>query len=216
MRALPACLALCCCAARQEPGSPRETLEAYAQALEEGRIRDAYALLTDEAKKSTPFEAFARMVKENPEEIREIVRALSRPASPPVVTAQVTTPDGESLRLVYEDGAWRIDASAVDLYNQETPEAAVASFVRAFENKRYDVLMRFVPDAESEGLSATKLKQAFEGEQREEVERLTQALRAALPTARVERLGERATMSYGAGGTVELVREQGLWKIEGF
>ena len=173
-------------------------------------------MLTDEAKKSTPFEAFARMVKENPEEIREIVRALSRPASPPVVTAQVTTPDGESLRLVYEGGAWRVDASAVDLYNQETPEAAVASFVRAFENKRYDVLMRFVPDAESEGLNATKLKQAFEGEQREEVERLTQALRAALPTARVERLGERATMSYGAGGTVELVREQGLWKIEGF
>jgi hypothetical protein len=207
---------LCCCAARQEPESPRETLEAYARALEEGRVRDAYALLTDEAKKSTPFEAFARMVKENPEEIREIVRALSRPASPPVVTAQVTTPDGESLRLLYEDGAWRVDASAVDLYNQETPEAAVASFVRAFENKRYDVLMRFVPDGESEGLNAEKLKQAFEGEQREEVERLTQALRAALPTARVERLGERATMSYGAGGTVELIREEGLWKIEGF
>jgi predicted SnoaL-like aldol condensation-catalyzing enzyme len=209
-------LVLCCCAARQEPDSPRETLEAYARALEEGRVRDAYAMLTDEAKKSTPFEAFARMVKENPEEIREIVRALSRPASPPVVTAQVTTPDGDSLRLVYEDGAWRVDASAVDLYNQETPEAAVASFVRAFENKRYDVLMRFVPDGDREGLSATKLKQAFEGEQREEVERLTQALRAALPTARVERLGERATMSYGAGGTVELIREQGLWKIEGF
>ena len=43
---------------------------------------------------------------------------------------------------------------------------------------------------------------------------LPQALKAALPTARFEVLGERATMAYGAGGTVELVREHGVWKLE--
>jgi hypothetical protein len=39
-------------------------------------------------------------------------------------------------------------------------------------------------------------------------------LKAVLPTARFEVLGERATLAFGAGGTLELVREHGSWKVE--
>jgi hypothetical protein len=176
----------------------------------------AYRLLSSEAKKSIPFDAFQRMVTENPEEVRDIIAALSRPAGPPRVTALITTPDGQTLLLVYEDGAWKVDGAAIDLYSQATPRAAVAAFVRALDNRRYDILMRFVPESKREGLNAQKLKNSFEGEQREEMDKLTQALKAALPTAEVELLGDRATMAYGAGGTVELVREHGLWKVEDF
>lgn len=204
------------CAAQKPAHGPKETLDAYANALAAGRVEDAYALLSDEAKKQLPYEAFARMVKENPEEVRDISRALGRPSGPPLVTATVTAPNGESLLLVYEAGRWRVDGSAIDLYSQASPEAAVRAFIRAFENKRWDVLMRFVPDAKREGLDAAKLEKTWEGEQKEETSRLTQALAAALPTAKFERIGERATMSYGAGGTVELLREHGLWKIEEF
>jgi hypothetical protein len=204
------------CSSTPPPQGPRETLGAYARALDEGRVADAYALLSDEAKKSIPFEAFRRMVKENPEEVRDISRALTRPSGPPLVTATVTAPTGEALLLVYEDGEWKVDASAVDLYSQASPEAAVRAFLRAFDNRRFDVLMRFVPETKKEGLDSAKLKKAWEGEQKEEMERLTQALEAALPTARFERIGDRATMAYGAGGTVELVREHGAWKIEEF
>jgi hypothetical protein len=200
----------------KEPSSPREVLAAYAHALESGRAREAYDLLSDDAKKSMPFEAFERIMKENPEEMRAIASALVRPSEAASVTATVSTPDGESLLLRYEDGRWHVDRSAIDVYAQGTPEAALRSFVRAFRNKRYDVILRFAPDAKREGLDAARLKKAFEGEQREEIERLTQAIEAALPTATVEHLGERATMSYGSGGTVELVREHGLWKIEEF
>lgn len=204
------------CASAPEPRGPKETLASYADALREGRVREAYGLLSDEARRTIPFEAFERMVKENPEEVRDISKALSRPAGPPLVTATVTAPNGESLLLVLEGGAWRVDGSAIDLYSQASPEAAVRAFIRAYENKRFDVLLRFVPDAKKEGLDAAKLKKAWDGEQKDEMERLTQALAAALPTARFERIGERATMSYGAGGTVELVREHGAWKIEEF
>ena len=38
--------------------------------------------------------------------------------------------------------------------------------------------------------------------------------RDSLPTAKVELFGDRATLAFGAGGSVELVRERGLWKIE--
>lgn len=204
------------CGGPPSPRDPRAALRDYAEALRDGHVRDAYALLSDEAKKSIPFEAFERMVKEDPEQVKDIAAALDRPSGPPLVTATVTAPNGQSLLLVYEDGRWRVDASAVDLYSQATPRAAVIAFIRAYKNKRFDVLMRFVPDDKAAGLSAAKLKKAWEGDQRQEMDRLTQALQAALPTARFERIGERATMAYGAGGTVELLREHGVWKIEEF
>jgi hypothetical protein len=211
----PLLLALACAPAR-DPGSPRDALVLYAEALQAGRARQAYDLLSDDAKKGIPFESFERMLKENPEEAKSVAGSLLRPSGTPQVTATVTSPDGKTLLLRLEGGKWRIDRSAIDLYAQDTPESALRAFVRAFENKRYDVLLRFVPDDKREGLDAARLKTAFEGEQKEEVERLTQALRAALPSATIENLGDRATMSYGAGGTVELLREHGVWKIEEF
>jgi hypothetical protein len=203
------------CAGSQRGTNPDRVLSEYSTALREGRAADAYALLSDDAKKSIPFESFQRILQENPDEIRDLAAALGRRSGPPRVTATVTAPNGQSVLLVYEDDAWRVDGSAIELYGQATPESAVLAFVRAFENRRYDVLLRFVPDSEREGLDAAQLRKAWEeGEQRSELERLTQALKAALPTARFEILGERATMAYGAGGTVELVREHGLWKLE--
>ncbi len=204
------------CAGVQTAKGPREVLSDYAAALDEGRVSDAYALLSDEAKKSLPYDAFQRMVQENADEVRQVSKSLLRPSGPPRVTATVVAPSGESLLLVYEDGAWRVDGSAIDLYGQGSPKAALSSFVRAFENQRWDVLMRFVPESEREGLDAKKLETFWTGDQKEELQRLTQALKAALPTARLEVIGDRATLAYGAGGTIELLLEGGRWKIQEF
>jgi hypothetical protein len=204
------------CTANSGAKSPDQVLHEYALALEQGRVRDAYALLSQQAQRDLPFEAYERMVRENPDEVLEVSRSLLRPRQAPYVTATVTAPDGQVLRLVYEDGRWMVDASTIDLYSQATPEAAVQAFVRAFENRRYDVLMRFVPNDKREGLNSELLKQAWEGEQREEIERFTQALKASMATARAEQIGDRATLQYGAGAQVELLREDGVWKIEEF
>jgi len=129
----------------------------------------------------------------------------------------VTSPSGQELRLVLEDGAWRVDGSSIDLYAQDTPRHAVMGFVRAIERKRYDVVMRYVPEGHLEGLDAAKLRAAWEGNERSEIEQVVAALRQALASASVaiEETGERATMPYGSG-TLQLVREHGLWKIENF
>ena len=233
---------------------PSDTLRAYAQALEQGRVDDAYRLLSDEAKRSMSLEAFRRAVKENPEDAVEIARAIARPASDPVVTATVTVPNGEELQLVFEAGKWRIDASAVDLYGQATPRQAMLGFLRAVDRKRYDVILRYVPDAEIQGvtgmgedaappeaakeapkdapavkeakkpiassasaqLTPEKLKASWEGPQKEQIARIVQAIKTALPTAQIEETGDSAAMSYGAGGTVAFVREHGVWKIKDF
>ena len=133
-----------------------------------------------------------------------------------MVTATVTSPKGETMLLVYEGGMWRLDASVIDLYGQGTPRHAIEAFLRALENKRYDVLMRFVPDAHLEGLDQKKLREAWEGTQKDEMRKIAAAVRAALPTAKLEETGDRATLAYGTGGTVQLVREHGVWKIEDF
>lgn len=200
-----------CAADRDSPG---RVLQQYAAALEEGRTQDAYALLSREARQDLPYKAFERLVRENPGEMKDIASSLLRPVEESYVTATVTGPDGQILKLVYESGAWRIDGSAVDLYSQASPELAVASFVRAFEAQRYDILLGFVPEAQLQGLDAPKLKQAWEGEQKQEMQQLVQALKASLPRAKAEQVGNRATLGYGAGANVELVRERGLWKIE--
>jgi hypothetical protein len=204
---------LSACAASR-PASPQDALAAYSAALRDGRSRDAYALLSAEAKKDIPYESFERIVRENPDEVAEIGRSLGHPAAPPRVTARVKAPNGETLVLVLENGAWRVDGSAIDLYGQTTPESALRAFVLAFKNRRYDVLLRFVPEAEREGLGVEELKRAWEGEERTELQALVSAVEANLLTARLEVTGDRATMAFGAGGTVELVREGGLWKVE--
>ncbi len=229
---------------------PSDTLRAYSRALEDGRVDEAYRLLSDDAKRNMSLEAFRRAVKENPAEVLEIARAIARPASDPLVTATVAMPDGDELLLVFENGQWRVDAAAIDLYGQATPRQALSGFLRAFERKRYDVILRYVPDAEKEGLvvgeeaaaegsapdtkpanapgagksaagggtelTADKLRASWEGPQKEQINRIVQAIRAALPTAHIEETGDSAAMPYGAGGTVALIREHGVWKIRDF
>jgi hypothetical protein len=81
------------------------------------------------------------------------------------------------------------------------------------ERRRYDVVMRLVPDADREGMTEERMREAFEGEGREEVERLVATLRENLE-APIEVVGDRATMAYGEGATLQLVREGELWKVE--
>lgn len=207
-------LSLLSACAGSRSASPDDALSAYAAALRAGRAREAYALLSNDAKKDIPFDSFKRIVRENPDEVAEIGRSLAAPVGPPRVTAVVKAPNGESLLLVLENGEWRVDGSAIDLYGQETPEAALHAFVRAFKNRRYDVLLRFVPNAERDGLGVDELKRAWEGEERTELAALVAAVEANLPDGRFEVTGDRATMAFGAGGTVELVREDGRWKVE--
>ncbi len=201
---------------------PSAVLQSYARAIRERRVEEAYAMLSTEARRSLSLDAFRRMVLENPADAEELASALARPAADPVLTATVTTAQGDELVLVYEHGRWRIDGETVDFYGQSTPKQAVRSFLRAFERKRFDVLMRFVPDTKKiaderfPALDEARLKESWEGPQREEMERICQGIKAALPQATFEEYSDRASMGYGSGGTLQLVREHGLWKIENF
>jgi len=70
--------------------------------------------------------------------------------------------------------------------------------------------------SDEDRLTAEKIRAAWEGPQKEQINRIVQAIKTALPTAQIEETGDSAAMSYGAGGTVAFVREHGVWKIRDF
>jgi cell division inhibitor SulA len=207
------CLAGCGAGAARQPDT---ALRSYAEAVRAGDAPTAYGWLSQDAKKRMSFTVFERTLRERPEDLASLTEALLRPGERTAITATVSGAGGEQLGLVYEDGAWKADLSAVDLYSQATPVTTIASFVRAFDAHRYDVLLRFAPRAHKESLTDKVLRTAWEGEQKPEMLQLVAALRAQLPTAQAEVVGERATVAYGQAGTVQLVLEDGAWKIEEF
>jgi hypothetical protein len=195
---------------------PVATLHDYAAALREKDAPRAYGLLSSDAKRNLTFAAFEQMLRDDPAGTAELAASIESAVQPIDITAQVTASNGEVLALVYENGTWKADLAAIDLYSQATPGKTVRSFVRAFDARRYDLLIRFVPAAELEGLTPKLLQAAWEGPQREEMTRLVGALRASPISATTEVLGNRATVAYGAGASIQLINEAGYWKIEEF
>jgi hypothetical protein len=195
--------------------TPEGALDAYARALREGRADEAYTLLSDSARRAVSVDQFRTMVTKNPQDARELAQTLEGQSRAAEVTAVVTTQNGQTLELVLERGKWKLDASAIDLYAQDTPRHALTGFVRAVDRKRYDILLRYITDAHRAGFDEAGLKTAWEGPDKEEVARVIAQIRAALPISTIEETGDRATLSYGTG-TVALLKERGAWKIEDF
>ncbi len=203
-----------CNGASAMPKAPQDALREYAQALKTGKTRQAYELLSSEARATLSYERFHALAMLSPDQAKELATAVDAGPADTRITALITAPNGESLLLVLEDGEWRLDESAVDPYSQTSPRAALYSFVRAFKQNRYDVLLRLAPGEDRGALSPDALREAWQGERKTELQRLIAALEAALPSAPIEVEGDRARMSYGTAGEAVLIREGGLWKIE--
>lgn len=193
--------------------TPEGTVGVFAASLRDGRIGDAYALMSEGYRQRVTQVEFERYFREHPAEIGETARALSRPRGAAEQEAVVEYGEGEVVRLVREHGDWRVATDVVDFYDQSTPRAALRAFVRAMERRRFDVVLRLIPEADREGMTGERMREAWEGEGREAVERLLASLRVSLDNP-IEEVGDRATMPYGERFRVQFVREDGHWRIE--
>jgi hypothetical protein len=100
--------------------------------------------------------------------------------------------------------------------SDDSPRDAIKEFLRAYEEKNWNLLLDFVPEADRADLTSEKLKAAWEGPQAEEILRSTTAIRSALNDAPIDVTETRASMAYGAGRTILLVKEHGAWKVQDF
>jgi hypothetical protein len=115
--------------------------------------------------------------------------------------------------VVDEGGRWRIDGAPFEPWSQRTPRAALRSFVRALEQRRYDIVLRLCPTRHRTGLTVESLRSYWEGAGKDENAQLLARLRAAMRAPIVE-AGDEAHMPYGERAEVLFVREDGAWKIE--
>jgi len=210
-------LAIGCAGTRPPPATPELAVIDFARALNQGRFDEAYARMSDEYRERVPFEEFKRQLSENPEETAALSHALSHVQEEATLEATVRYDDDHEITLRREgsgdEASWFLSSPLVDFYDQSTPRAALRAFVRALENKRYDVVMRLIPNADKEGITSDRLEQAWSGDGRKELERLVHNLREHLGDP-IEVAGDRATMVYGDQMRAQLVRENGLWKVE--
>lgn len=191
---------------------PNRTLSEYARALERRDYNRAYQLMSDEYRSRNSKEDFKRMLADNPREVRETAGRLRSARGDLEVTAELRYGLGDRLQLIREGGEWRIAANPVDFYGQSTPREALRSFLRAYSLKRWDVLLRFVPENYRKRMTVETIKTQFEGEASEEIAR-TMAMIAANVDEPINEQGNDARLRYGDAEVV-FVREERAWKIK--
>ncbi|HXI59429.1 MAG TPA: hypothetical protein VNO55_25355 [Polyangia bacterium] len=193
------------------PGQgPAASVTAFAAAVDRRDYQAAYALTSVEYQKRVPLAAFRAEIDAAAADARPMTARLAPPgASAPRVLLELA--DGDTLALIQEGSTWRIDAPPLEPFPRRTPRAALRSFVRALDQRRYDVLVRFAPSRYRAGLTAEKLRQMWEGEGKGDNQRLLGELRANLNAPIVE-LGDEAHMPYGEH-EIHFLREDGAWTI---
>ena len=210
---LAAVLAVGCASEPEPPPTPEAAVMAFARALNRAKFDEAYALMSSDYRKRVSFAQWKRRLSENPQETLDVSNALSGVRASAEQRAVIPYDDGAQLELRREGDRWYLASNVVDFYDQSTPRAALRAFVRAMERKRYDVVMRLIPSADKEGITAERMEQAWTGDERESVERMLSVLREHLEDP-IEVIGNHATMPYGDHARVQFVREGDVWKIE--
>jgi hypothetical protein len=204
-------LGLPACAHR--PEEPAATVASFGAALSRGDLRAAYQLTSVEFQRRMPYDAFAAGFAAAGGEPAALGQRLVAEAGTVAPRVAVTLELGEEVPLVLEGGRWRIDGPVYEAWGQATPRAAVRTFVRALDARRYDIVLRLVPDRYRAGLSAEGLRTFWEGAHKDEHQALLARVRAAAQ-APVTETGDEARLSVSPDRVVKLVREAGQWKIE--
>jgi hypothetical protein len=104
-------------------------------------------------------------------------------------------------------------APAVERFGRRTPREALRSFVRAIDAQRYDVVLKFVPRKYRDHLTVEKVRDQFEGAQREQNQQIVDRIRAHLD-AQIDERDDIATLAYDGRFQVKLVREDGVWCVQ--
>jgi hypothetical protein len=209
--ALAPALALTACAGTLDAHTPEAAVASLASALERRDVDGAYALMSRQYREQVSIDEFRALFLDQAE-IDHTASRLRDRDGPAEEEASVVYGAHETLLLRHEDGGWRVSSDVVDWYSQRTPRLAVRSFVRAVEARRWDVLLRLLPEADRQATTEEGLREMLAGEGEEALDHLAAGMRAALDSD-IEEHGDRATLPYGERFRVELVREGDVWCV---
>jgi len=192
---------------------PSQTLDHYGRALKNRDFGGAYDLMSSEFRHRVTREDYVRMMRDNVREVDETADRLRGKKGSLEVSAEFAYGLGDKMLLVQEGGRWRIATNPLGFYDQSTPRNALRSFLRAYQLERWDVMLKFVPNAYREKMDVAKMKAQFTGPSKEAMDNLMTALGANVDEPIIER-GNDAKMSYGDRFEVRFVKEDGAWKLK--
>jgi len=194
-------------------GKPLSAVDGYVAALRASDFSRAYDFMSERYRRDHSRAEFVKRMQESPREVKETVTRLSSGGRRVELSAKFLYDDlRDELPLLVEDGQWRIASDPLDFYPQDTPAHALRSFVRAVELKRWEVVLRFVPDKWRKDMTTEKVREQFEGADNEDARQMMRLLAANLDNP-IETQGDEARMPYGERFEVKFVREDGVWKI---
>jgi len=192
---------------------PDQTLDRYGVALKNHDFAIAYDLMSSNFRVKVTRDDYVRTMRDNSREVNETADRLRGKKGNLEVSAEFEYGLGDTMRMVQEDGQWKIATYPLGFYDQSTPKAALRSFIRAYRLERWDVMLRFVPNSYREKMDAKKMQAQFTGPSREQMENLINTLEANVDEPITER-GNDARMSYGDRYTVQFLKEDGAWKLK--
>lgn len=202
---------LAACGEAQGDRTPEATVASLASALEHRDVEGAYRLMSRRYREQVTLDEFRALFSDQTEIAHTATRLRARDGDAEE-EATVTYGAHEQLLLRREGDTWRVVTDVIDWYSQRTPRQAVRSFVRAIEARRWDVLLRLLPEADREGMTEDRLREMLAGEGEEALDHLAAGMRDALD-GDIEEHGDNATLPYGERFRVELVREGDVWCV---
>jgi hypothetical protein len=127
------------------PG-PEASLRAYAGHIKNKKLDQAYELLSASTRKHLPEKELRRFLDEQGERLAGLLESLFSASDVDVVFwATLRSENGDEVRLVRENGAWRIDSGALVPPTSATPEDAVQRFLLAVESRDCEALLDSAP-----------------------------------------------------------------------
>ena len=201
---------------RTPVADPLPSARRYLDLASDGQIEAAYALLSDEARARCDRACLTRLFISQRLELVQ-ARAQVRAGEARVQKqAQLTLSDGTVLRLAQPEagGGYLFDDNPLDFYPQDTPERTLRSFIRAVESRRYEALLRFVPQSLEEQYTLDVLQKRFEGPGRPALlSQLAAITRHLSEPFTLDREGRIARLPVGDGKEARLVLEDGRWRV---
>lgn len=179
---------------------PQVAVERYLKTIDAQDSAGMYALMSPERRQGVSAEQFQQRVTDTRAELAESARRIRDTGAPAEGSAVVTLRDGETVRLVLEDGQWRIAAGLLDAAALRTPVEAVESLRRVLMRRDLAGLLMLLTREERTGWEA-----AFG--------RIIESTADPLDWE-TEIRGDEATVRTTGGGVIVLRRESGRWRVQ--
>lgn len=202
------CLSLslgCNGAKGKTPGG--DTLRRYLDAIEADDPDTAYSFMDKDYRKRVPKKTYKKRWKTYRQEMLALARRTREAAKKKKkisVDAKAEFKSGQKVTLVWErkEKAWRLKGGAGTSFAGTGPKSTLLSLVRAVKKRDFGSFLKLL----SRGRRKALLQAIFKRLER---------LKANIDRS-VERRGTRIRFQYDSRYYIDLIREDGVWKIYDF